>query len=202
MEQRYRIVVGNSSTLESVLRGFVEPTRVTDVAEALHIRTGAVTTAVKTLVEEDVLLKREDGTYGFVDPTFALWLKSRVDFRRAMPPLLVGTDAEKALARGLAADGFRGVYQSRASRGAFDLLALHDTRVFGIQVKTARPPFSLKAAEKRRLIEDARRLGFVPVLALVDGESARFYDLRSCDRAGTLRLKDDSPCAETLLALL
>src|SRR5262245_32628909 len=74
--------------------------------------------ATRSICGEDVLEKRADGRYGFVDPAFAIWLKYRVDFRLAMPPLLVGTQSEQVVARRLAADGFRGVYHSRASRGA------------------------------------------------------------------------------------
>ncbi|MBI4606419.1 MAG: ATP-binding protein [Planctomycetes bacterium] len=202
MEQRYRAVTGESSTLESVLRGFVDPARISEVSEKLHVRTGAVSSAVKTLLGEDVLEKHADGSYGFTDPAFALWLKHRVDFRLAMPPLLVGTDSEQAVARRLAADGFRGVYQSRASRGAFDLLAVHDTRVIGLQVKTGAPPFELRAQEKARLLEDARRLGFVPALALVRGDAVRFYDLRQGSGKGGLRIRDDTRAVETLLELL
>jgi AAA+ ATPase superfamily predicted ATPase len=202
MEQRYQAVTGDSSTLESVLRGFIDPARISDVSEKLHVRTGAVSSAVKTLLGEDILEKRADGRYGFIDPAFALWLKHRVDFRLAMPPLLVGTDSEQVVARRLAADGFRGVYQSRASRGAFDLLAIHDTRVIGLQVKTGTPPIAFRAQEKARLLEDARRLGFVPVLALVDEHAVRFYDLRKSSGKGGLRIRGDTPAAETLLAFL
>ncbi len=202
MEQRYRSVTGESSTLESVLRGFVDPARISDVSEKLHVRTGAVSSAVKTLLGEDVLEKHADGRYGFTDPAFALWLKHRVDFRLAMSPLLVGTDSEQVVARRLAADGFRGVYQSRASRGAFDLLAIHDTRVIGLQVKTGAPPVEVRAQEKARLLADARRLGFVPVLALVHGDAVRFYDLRRRKGKGGLRIRGDTPAAETLLAFL
>jgi len=102
----------------------------------------------------------------------------------------------------LAADGFRGVYQSRASRGAFDLLAIHDTRVFGLQVKTGTPPFHLRAQEKARLLAHATRLRFVPVLALVDQDSVRFFDLRRTRRRGALKIRRDTPAAETLLELL
>jgi AAA+ ATPase superfamily predicted ATPase len=202
MEQRYRAITGESSTLESVLRGFVDPARISDVAERLHVRTGAVSSAVKTLLGEDVLEKRADGRYGFTDPGFAVWLKHRVDYRLAMPPLLVGTHSEQVVARKLAADGFRGVYQSRASRGAFDLLAIHGTRVIGLQVKTGTPPFGLRAQEKARLLADARRLRFVPVLALVDKDSVRFFDLRRTRGGGGLKIRRDTPAAETLLEFL
>ena len=87
-----------SSTLEAVLRSFTSPARITDVAESLRIRTGAVSAAVKTLLAKDMVEKLADGRYVLVDPTFALWLRHQVDFRQAMPPLLVGTDAEQAVA--------------------------------------------------------------------------------------------------------
>lgn len=202
MEQRYRVVTGESSLLESVLRGFVEPARITDVANMLHVRTGAVSTAVKTLLMEDVLVKCADGRYAFADPAFAVWLKHQVDFRQAMPPLLVGTESEQIVARRLAADGFRGVYLSRASRGAFDLLAVHDTRVFGLQIKTAKLPYTLRSHEKTRLVSDARRLGFHPILALVVSGQVRFYDLRERGTRGALTIREKTPREETLLAFL
>jgi AAA+ ATPase superfamily predicted ATPase len=203
MEQRYRAVTGDSSTLESVLRGFVDPARISDVAERLHVRTGAVSSAVKKLLADDILVKVAAGRYRLADPTLALWLKHRIDFRLAMPPLLVGTDSEQLVARRLAADGFRGVYQSRASRGAFDLLAIHDTRVFGLQVKTGKLPFDLRRQERARLLADARRLGFVPVLALVEEENVRFYDLRRVRaRGGRGGVRVATPGAGTLLEFL
>ncbi len=200
-EQRYRAVVGDSSTLESVLRGFADPCRITDVAKQLHVPTGAVSTAVKALLRKDALVRLPDGRYGLSDPTFALWVKRQVDFRQAMPPLLVGTESEKRVARRLSADGFSGVYQSRASRGAFDLLALHDTRVLGLQVKTTRLPYQLPRQEEARLQADAARLGLQPVLALVVSGEVRFYDLRR-DAGTGRRVREDAPFAESLLALL
>jgi len=202
MEQRYRVATGESSTLAAVLRGFVEPGRITDVAKMLHIRTGAVSTAVKTRMLEDALTKQEDDTYAFVDPTFALWLKHQVDFRQTMPPLLVGTDSEQAVAKRLAMDGFRGAYQSLASRGAFDLLAVHDTRIFGLQVKTTRVPYTLRAQEKTRLMQDARRLGIHPVLVLVVSGEARFYDLRGKPARGAYTARAETEWKDSLLALL
>lgn len=202
MEQRYRLLVGESSLLEAVLRGFVRPARPTDVAEKLHVRTGAVGSALKTLMQGDALRKRSDGLYEFTDPTFALWLEHQVDFRQAMPPLLVGNDAEQTVGRKLAAGGFRGVYQSRASRGAFDLLAIHDTRVFGLQVKKRRLPCTVGKTELNRLREDARRLGFHPVLAVVSGEYVRFYDLQRAPSRTALRITARKPHWDTLLALL
>lgn len=202
MEQCYRNVVGDSSTLESVLRGFVEPARITDVATSLHMRSGAVSTAVRTLLAEDVLVRLDDGRYGFADRTLALWLKHQVDFRQAMPPLLIGTESERVVAQRLAADGFRGVYQSRASRGSFDLLAIHDARVLGLQVKTASLPCQMRAKEMTRLREEARRLGFRPVLALVVAGEVRFYDLHRARRKGGLRIRNETPFESTLLALL
>lgn len=202
MEGRYRSVTGDSSTLESVLRGFVDAARITDVATRLHVRTGAVSSAVKKLLGEDVIARLPDGRYGFTDPTFALWVRSHVDFRLAMPPLLVGNDAEQAVARQLAADGFRGVFQSRASRGVFDLLAIHGARVFGIQVKTSKDPSGLRRQARARLLADARRLGFAPVLALVQGDSVRFYDLRKPRGRGAQRERRQRTVVASLLELL
>jgi len=201
MEQRYRSLVKNSTTTESVLRGFVEPARVSDVAEKLRIRTGAVSSAVKTLMAQDALAKLPDGRYAFTDPAFAVWLQHQVDFRRATPPLLVGTDAEQAVARRLAADGFRSVYQARASRGAFDLLAVHDVRVFGVQVKKRELPYRLPGAELTRLIEEGTRLGFHPVLALVTSTGVRFYELKK-KHADGLPFNARKKHAHSLLELL
>ena len=172
------------------------------MAEALHIRTGAVSTAVKTLLSHDVVSKLPDGRYHLADPTFALWLKHQTDFRQAMPPLLVGTESEQAVARRLATEGFRGVYQSRASRGSFDLLAVRDTRVFGIQVKTATLPYSLRASERKRMVAESRLLGFRPVLALVCEGPARPHRLQDDSRKGDRGARGDTPEAGSPLALL
>jgi Holliday junction resolvase len=130
-------------------------------------------------------------------------LRHQTDFQQATPPLLIGTDAEQAVARRLAADGFRSVYQSRASRGSFDLLAIHDTRVLGIQVKRTRLPHRLSARGRQRLVEDARRLGFRPILALVLGKETRFYGLdRIAAGRGGFSVREETPFTESALALL
>lgn len=59
---------------------------------------------------------------------------------------VVGNEAEIAVARDLSELGFDLVYQSRTSRGAFDLLAIRGSEQVGIQVKRSARPLRLTPA--------------------------------------------------------
>ena len=58
------------------------------------------------------------------------------------------------------------MYQSRASRGAFDLLALRGSAQLGIQVKRAELPVRFTRTEWNRMTADAKRFGWRHVIAV------------------------------------
>ena len=82
--------------------------------------------------------------------------------------------------------GFNTVYQSRGSRGAFDLLAMRGSENLALQVKRRKLPLRFKAAEWSRMQADGRALGWSWVVASVapDGEVV-FLDPKKA-RKGTL----------------
>jgi Holliday junction resolvase len=86
-------------------------------------------------------------------------------------PLLLGEESEKEVARELARQGVSLVYQSRASRGAFDLLAVYQTHQIGLQVKRIKKyPVYIAEREIGRMRSDARSLGWHAAIAFdLDG---------------------------------
>jgi hypothetical protein len=63
--------------------------------------------------------------------------------------------------------GFDLIYQSRASRGAFDLMATRGPRQLGVQVKRSALPLRFTAAAWGRMEAEAKRFGWRWVVAAV-----------------------------------
>ena len=78
------------------------------------------------------------------------------------------------MAAHLARMGFELVYQSRASRGAFDLLALRGAAQLGLQVKRTKLPVRFSAAAWARMEAESVRLGWSWAIAVVT-PSGRVY---------------------------
>jgi hypothetical protein len=98
--------------------------------------------------------------------------------------------------------GFDRVYQSRASRGAFDLLATRGAAQLGIQVTRSPLPLSFRRAEWQRMSADAKRLAWRWVIASVDAAgTTRFLDPARARREKTLRLGEPA-IIENLVAWL
>jgi hypothetical protein len=83
-----------------------------------------------------------------------------------VPMRLLGDEAERSVAEELARMGFELIYQSRASRGAFDLLAIRGTHLLGIRVKRSALPLRFGAASWNRMAADAERLGWRSLVAV------------------------------------
>ncbi len=97
---------------------------------------------------------------------------------------LVGNEAELRVAEHLASLGFELVYQSRASRGAFDLLAIRGGRQLGVQVKRSALPLRFPKTAWARMACDAARFGWVFCIAAVspEGEVALLDPARATKR--------------------
>ncbi len=159
-------LVGRASTLMSVLEALAEgPQRLTAIATAIGAPSGSTVRYLERL--GDAVLHREDGTYELSDPVFGLWLRWRKPGGTIVPMSVVGDEAELEVAKQLAEMGFELVYQSRASRGAFDLLGIRDGAQLGIQVKRSALPLRFTKAQWHRLQADAKRLGWRFVIAAV-----------------------------------
>lgn len=111
-----------------------------------------------------------DGRYAIDDPAYAAWLQWRAPGGAVVPMKLVGDEAEQRVAEHLASLGFELVYQSRASRGAFDLLALRGSRQLGVQVKRSTLPLRFAKTAWTRMVGDAKRWGWAFCIAAVTPE--------------------------------
>ena len=191
-QNTYDRIVGNSSFLASVLSSLsAGPKRVTDIANELRIRTGDCARYLQRL--GDAVFSNEDGLYHLEDAAFGLWLTWRKPGGTIVPMTLVGDDAEKAVAVELARMGFELAYQSRASRGAFDLLALRGTGQLGIQVKRSDLPLRFDKSSWSRMVADAQRFGWKWLVAAVSTEgNVSFCDPSKARRGKEVRVTDAS----------
>lgn len=180
--------VGRSAYLAAALDALCDgPLRVTDVATKIRTTTADASRYLERL--GDVVRRRSDGQYELADPVFALWLRWRRPGGAVVPMAVVGDAAEREVAAVLAQLGFDLVYQSRASRGAFDLLAIRGAVQLGIQVRRRPLPLRFTAAEWKRMTADAKRLGWRWTIASVDADHAtRFLDPARVRRGKALTL--------------
>jgi AAA+ ATPase superfamily predicted ATPase len=159
-------IVGRASTLGAALQALCTgPSRLSDIASAMGAPTGATVGYIERLGE--AVRRNEQGLYELTDPVFGLWLRWRKPGGTIVPMSVIGDEAELEVARALAAMGFELVYQSRASRGAFDLLAIRAGQHLGVQVKRTSLPLRFKKAEWNRMVADAARLDWRFVIAVV-----------------------------------
>jgi len=138
-----------------------------EIARTLNQSTGEIGSLLLRLLSLDVIVK-ENKRYFFRDPVFARWVQGTRSFwKTKMTPVLVGTAAEKAVAEKLSAEGFSAIYQSKASRGAFDLLAIFNSYKVGLQIKVvAAFPFYVRAEEIAKMIFWGQKLKWTPMLCL------------------------------------
>lgn len=199
-ENEYRRTIGRSASLAAVLHVLAGgPRRPGEVSAALGIASGATASYLDRL--RDVIVRddqRGDGRDGgggdarwrVADPMLALWLRWRSPGGAAIPMTVIGSEAERAAAAELARLGFDLIYYSRASRGAFDLLATRRAQQLGVQVKHAQLPLRLPAAAWKRMRAEAARLGWRAVVAVVTpGGTVEILDpakVRISGRTGAL----------------
>lgn len=183
-EQAYREVARSSASaavaLERLARG---PARLADLGRELGVASGAIATTLSRLGE--AVTKRPDGQYTLADPVLATWLAWRAPGGSTVPMRALGDEGERRAAEALAARGFELVYQSRGSRGAFDLLAIRHGRTLGVQVKRGRG--RLRRAERERLLADAVKLRVAAIIAVVTpDEVVTFHEAHSNEEIANL----------------
>jgi AAA+ ATPase superfamily predicted ATPase/Holliday junction resolvase len=194
-EREHTMLVGQSASLAAVLDALAEAGPEGARLAALARRVGAATGATVRSIERlgDAVERGDDGHYRLADPVFGLWLRWRRPAGSVVPMALVGDDAERATAAALARLGFELVYQSRASRGAFDLLAIRAATQLGVQVKRRALPLTFSKEEWSRMEAESTRLGWRPVVAAVDDrEAVTFLDPSKARRGRTIRLGSDA----------
>lgn len=168
--------VGRSSISLAILEHLARaPARPADLQAALRISSS---TAVNYLARlGDTIRRREDGCYELSDPVFALWLGWRTPGGAAVPMTVIGDEGERQVAQSLAQLGFELVFQSKASRGAFDLLAIRAGVMLGVQVKRSALPLHFGLAAWNWMEAEAKRLGWLWIVAAADSDgTVRFLD--------------------------
>ena len=166
-ELLHQKVVGRSSLLEKILVALsAGPARGSEIAASIGITQNRLGSKLPLLEAQDVVAKK-DASYGLCDPCYALWLKAaRGPVSSVAAPLLLGEASEQNVARELARQGVGLVYQSRASRGAFDLLAVYQTHQIGLQVRRIKKyPVYISERQIGRMRRDARTMGWHAALA-------------------------------------
>ncbi|MBI2373339.1 MAG: ATP-binding protein [Deltaproteobacteria bacterium] len=158
-ENEYARVVGRSTFLATALSALAKgPRRLSEIATEIGTGSGSTVRYLERL--GDAVVRLPDARYGLADPTFGLWLAWRQPGGTVVPMKLVGDEAEIRTAAHLARLGFDLVYQSRASRGAFDLLATRGAIQLGVQVKRSPLPVRFDRAEWARMRAEAERFGW------------------------------------------
>jgi Holliday junction resolvase len=191
-ENEYHRLVGRATTAAATLATLAAggPQRLTDVSRAIGASTASTARYLDRLMDA---LIREDDLYRIADPLFAAWIHWRSPGGTVVPMTVIGDEAERAVATHLAAAGFDLVYQSRASRGAFDLLAIRGAAQVGIQVKRSEPPLRFATREHNRMAADAARWGWAWVIAAVDGEGqVQLLDPAKARRGREVRINRDA----------
>ncbi len=184
----FQRLVGRATTLAATLNALAQgPRTLTEVANAIH---GSAAAAVGYLQRlSDAVVKRPDGKWQLADAIFGLWLQWRQPGGSVLPMKLVGDEAELAVAQLLARLGFELVYQSRGSRGAFDLLATRGARILAVQVKRSPLPLRFEKAAWGRMEADASRYGWQWLIAQVSPEGqVQLLDPAKATRRGGVSL--------------
>jgi len=165
-ENEFQRLVGRSTFLAATLDALANgPASLTVVSTTIHAGSGATVNYLERL--NDAVIRSGDGLYQIADPVFGLWLRWRRPGGTVVPMSVIGDEAELAVARALSAMGFDLVYQSRASRGAFDLLATRGPLQLGVQVKRSALPVRFGKAAWSRMEAEGRRFHWHWTIAAV-----------------------------------
>jgi len=168
-------VVGRSSSLEQTLVTIARhPSTLSKLASQMNVGTGTLKSWINRI--SDFIIKDKE-IYKIQDKCLRLWIENKSDLKPFLPPLVLGTEAEKFVAQKMAQAGFELIYQSRASRGSFDLLAILNNIEVGVQVKMGSFPFYLKKNDHQLMMHWAKQLNWKPLFTLVCEKEIYFYDV-------------------------
>ena len=188
----FQRLVGRATTLAATLNALSQgPRTLTEVARATQGTAGATLGYLARL--HDAVARNAAGQWELTDPTFGLWLQWRQPGGSVLPMKLVGDEAELATAQTLAHLGFELVYQSRGSRGAFDLLATRGAWVLAVQVKRSPLPLRFTRAAWERMKADGERYGWRWLIAQVSPQGqVQLLDPEKAVRRGRVVLGEKS----------
>ncbi|MFO0594032.1 MAG: AAA family ATPase [Myxococcaceae bacterium] len=184
----FQRLVGRATTLAATLNALAGgPKTLTEVARTI----GSVPAGASGYLDRlgDAVVRGDDGKWALADPIFGLWLQWRQPGGSVLPMKLVGDEAELAVAQRLAELGFELVYQSRGSRGAFDLIAARGASVLAVQVKRSPLPLRFSTAAWERMVSDGERYGWKWLVAQVESAGGK-RKTRAVTAAGTVHLLD------------
>jgi len=202
---QYAKHIKTSTSLEKTLISISsEHHKVSEIAKELEQSPGVVSSFISRLLDMDILIKN-NGEYHFRDPVFGLWIAgTKSHLKSVISPYTLGNSVEKTVASKLSKEGFSLVYQSKASRGTFDLLAILNSSMVGIQVKkTTKFPFYLSKDEALNMQNWGKRLEWLPVLCVyIDEEDIRFFSLESLSEKEKSFRADKENGKERLLELV
>ena len=202
---QYQKHIKTSTSLEKTLISISKGHhKVSEIAKDLGQLTGLVSSFISRLVEMDILMK-ENGGYQFRDPVLKLWIAgTKSHLKSVISPYTLGDFVEKAIADKLSKEGFSLVYQSKASRGTFDLLAILNSFMVGLQVKkTTKFPFYLPKDEALNMLSWGKRLNWLPVLCVyIDDANIRFFPLSALSEREKSFRADQENGIERLLELV
>ena len=157
-ESEYQRAIGNATTLAATLAALAgRPRTLSEVATEIGAPTSAASQYLGRLGD---MVVRSGRHWDVADPVFALWLRWRAPLGAAVPMRVLGDEGERRASEHLAALGFDLVYQSRGSRGAFDLLATRGAWQLGVQVKRRELPLRFCMSEWARMEAEAVRFGW------------------------------------------
>ncbi len=201
-ENEFKKTVGRAAFLSATLNALTsEPKTLTEIAKQIGAPSGATVRYLERL--GDTVTRDENKLFHLSDPAFGLWLRWRQPGGTVVPMTLIGDEAEKDVATHLAKMGFELVYQSRASRGAFDLLATRGHYQLALQVRRSPLPIRFKKSEWNRMKSDAKRYGWCWVIAAVDPKRSRVVvlDPATAKIGREVRLGEDAEIENVLLWL-
>lgn len=177
-ENEYQRAIGSATTLAATLAAVAQqPSTLSEVASLIGAPTSATSQYLGRLGD---LVVRNDQRWEVADPVFAQWLRWRGPLGAAVPMRVLGDEGERLAAEHLASLGFDLIYQSRGSRGSFDLLAVRGAWPMGVQVRRRPLPLRFTTTEWTRMEADAARFGWRWAIVAVDPED------------GTVRVLDPS----------
>lgn len=195
-ERRFAQLIGRSTYLAATVEALaVADATVTELARTIGAPSGDTVRYISRLGDA---VERQQDRWRLTDPTFARWVAWRSPGGRAVPMKVLGDEGERRASSRLATLGFDLVYQSRASRGAFDLLATRGVHQLGVQVKRTKLPLVFDLDTWARMQAEAERFGWRWVLAQVDDDAVRFLDPAAARVGRTARVHEDATITNLL----
>ncbi|MBN1673635.1 MAG: ATP-binding protein [Kiritimatiellae bacterium] len=203
-EKLHVSITAESSILEKIVFALADGPKIgADIARTAGMPQNRISPKLPLLQKQDVILK-QDGVYALADRCYAVWLRVARDPKStAAAPGLIGDESEKRVAASMAAQGLHLVYQSRASRGAFDLLAIYQHFEIGVQVKKkAGYPVYISDRELGRMRKDAETLGWLALVAFDIKGEIHYHSLNSGAKTRRGRRFDEASCLAHVLDVL